>query len=147
MVFISACFGPPSRHSNVLILLAASAITSTKQVTGEYQRRRELLPAEAIDWPTWRDLACSVDAHPGENHSNRRNGSCWHNATCTRCLIPRGRWISGRAGINSQRTLTAVTDTDHRRVSAWNATKHAAAQACSRMARGGCEARVSKINV
>ncbi|MEV2226866.1 TniQ family protein, partial [Nocardia vinacea] len=39
----------------------------------DYQRRRELLRAEVIDWPTWRDLACSVDAHPGDNRRGRRN--------------------------------------------------------------------------
>jgi DNA-binding MarR family transcriptional regulator len=33
----------------------------------DYQRRREQIPAEPIDWDRWHDLACAADAHPGEH--------------------------------------------------------------------------------
>jgi hypothetical protein len=32
----------------------------------DYQLRREVVPIDPIDWPTWRELACSANAHPGE---------------------------------------------------------------------------------
>lgn len=38
----------------------------------DYQRRRELIAAETIDRETWWELACSVDAHPGDEHTGQR---------------------------------------------------------------------------
>jgi len=32
----------------------------------DYQRRRERIAAEPIDWERWHDLACAANAHPGE---------------------------------------------------------------------------------
>ncbi|WP_134662651.1 MULTISPECIES: TniQ family protein [unclassified Amycolatopsis] len=39
----------------------------------DYQRRRDLVPADPIDWPTWRDLAYSARAHPGDLRPGRRS--------------------------------------------------------------------------
>lgn len=38
----------------------------------DYQRRREQVPAEPITWNRWRDLACSVGAHPGDRNPTGR---------------------------------------------------------------------------
>ncbi len=38
----------------------------------DYQRRREHVPDEPIDWNSWRELACAVGAHPGDEHSRVR---------------------------------------------------------------------------
>ena len=37
----------------------------------DYQRRREQIPAETLTWAQWRDLACSVGAHPGKHRQGR----------------------------------------------------------------------------
>jgi hypothetical protein len=39
----------------------------------DYQRRRQLIPAETISWECWRDLACSAGAHPGDLPSAGRH--------------------------------------------------------------------------
>ncbi|MFE3279533.1 TniQ family protein [Nocardia sp. NPDC059239] len=41
----------------------------------DYQRRREQIPAETIDRTTWRELACSVEAHPGDDRTRLRNAN------------------------------------------------------------------------
>ncbi|WP_280465374.1 TniQ family protein [Nocardia brasiliensis] len=38
----------------------------------DYQRRRDRIPAETIDHNTWWELACSVDAHPGDEATQQR---------------------------------------------------------------------------
>ncbi|UUV28597.1 TniQ family protein [Amycolatopsis roodepoortensis] len=38
----------------------------------DYQRRREVVPIDLIDWPAWQELACSAKAHPGELRFGRR---------------------------------------------------------------------------
>ncbi|WP_280443424.1 LysR family transcriptional regulator [Nocardia brasiliensis] len=38
----------------------------------DYERRRQRIPAEAIDRDTWWELACSVDAHPGDDATQQR---------------------------------------------------------------------------
>lgn len=38
----------------------------------DYRRRRQRIPAETIDWQTWWELACSVDAHPGDEGTQQR---------------------------------------------------------------------------
>lgn len=37
----------------------------------DYQRRREQIPSELVEWTQWRDLACSVGAHPGDSKQAR----------------------------------------------------------------------------
>ncbi|MCC3318314.1 TniQ family protein [Nocardia africana] len=37
----------------------------------DYQHRRDQIPAETIERTTWRELACSVDAHPGGDDRTR----------------------------------------------------------------------------
>lgn len=38
----------------------------------DYRRRREqITPDDIISWPQWRNLACSVSAHPGDVRGNR----------------------------------------------------------------------------
>ncbi len=49
----------------------------------DYQRRRDQIPADPIDWPTWCDLALSAGTQPGA-----RPGApaiCTPSATCTIC--------------------------------------------------------------
>ncbi|WP_459549620.1 TniQ family protein [Nocardia sp. X0981] len=64
----------PAALEQILILLCRIAEHLDRDGTPiDYQRRRELFTSEIIDWPTWRDLACSVDAHPGDNRPGRRS--------------------------------------------------------------------------
>jgi hypothetical protein len=39
----------------------------------DYQRRRDLVPAESITWDTWRALSLRARAHPGENDGQGRH--------------------------------------------------------------------------
>ncbi|WP_331758360.1 TniQ family protein (plasmid) [Nocardia sp. NBC_01377] len=38
----------------------------------DYHRRRRRIPGETIDWRTWWELACSADAHPGDEATGQR---------------------------------------------------------------------------
>ncbi|WP_261984683.1 MULTISPECIES: TniQ family protein [unclassified Rhodococcus (in: high G+C Gram-positive bacteria)] len=61
-----------SALTDVLVLLCR--ITEHLDQHGtpiDYQRRREQIPAESLTWAQWRDLACSVGAHPGKHHQGR----------------------------------------------------------------------------
>ncbi|MDV6245345.1 TniQ family protein [Rhodococcus opacus] len=61
-----------SALTDVLVLLCR--ITEHLDQHGtpiDYQRRREQIPAETLTWDQWRDLACSVGAHPGKHRQGR----------------------------------------------------------------------------
>ncbi|MFI7524576.1 TniQ family protein [Nocardia salmonicida] len=64
---------PLRGFSTVIMALARIADYLDQHGTSiDYQRRREFFPAETIDRATWRELACSVDAHPGDDSTQVR---------------------------------------------------------------------------
>jgi DNA-binding MarR family transcriptional regulator len=60
----------------------------------DYQQRRERIPTEPITWSQWRDLACSVDAHPGDP-------------------IPTGRHLHARRHLHQLLSGADLTDRNH----------------------------------
>ncbi|UAK31926.1 MULTISPECIES: TniQ family protein [Nocardia] len=50
----------------ITVLCRIADYLDSATVPIDYQRRREVVPAEAITWQRWRDLACEIGAHPGE---------------------------------------------------------------------------------
>ncbi|MCX4098342.1 TniQ family protein [Nocardia sp. alder85J] len=64
---------PGDMAGNVVAVLARIAQHLDLNGTPiDYQRRRDRVPAEPIDWSSWRELACAVDSHPGDEHSRAR---------------------------------------------------------------------------
>jgi DNA-binding MarR family transcriptional regulator len=57
----------------VLILLCRLAeYLDTCGCPIDYQRRRDIAPAEPMTWQHWRDLACSTGSHPGDQVATGR---------------------------------------------------------------------------
>jgi hypothetical protein len=90
---LTAQFNPRVRRANITMLFAELADQLGQPGPGQvltllcrladhldqvgapidYQRRREQIPAEPITWDRWRDLACSVGAHPGDHTPTGRH--------------------------------------------------------------------------